>query len=313
MATPTASPSPRADVTVIMVSYNTRELTLRAIETLLGCAGDVAMRVIVWDNCSQDGSADAIARRFPEVELLRSEENVGFAQANNLVAERADTEWLLLLNPDTETQDRAVERLLAFARQHPQAGITGGRTVYPDGSLNPSSCLNKMTLWSLFCSATGLTYAFNNTTLFNPEGIGGWRRDSVRQVDIVVGCLLLVRRDLWHELGGFRTRYFMYGEDADLCLRAGALGYRPMITPEAQIMHLAGASSPKRQDKLVRLMRAKATLIRDHWPPLLNGPGLALLWLWIASRRSASRLLARPSAETWRAVWDQRKEWLAGY
>lgn len=312
-----ATPPLAADVTVIMVSYNTRELTLRAIETLLARAGDVAMRVIVWDNCSEDGSADAIAERFPEVELLRSDVNVGFAQANNLVAERAESEWLLLLNPDTETHEGAVETLLRFARQHPEAGIVGGRTVYPDGSLNPSSCLGRMTLWSLFCSASGLTYAFNSTTLFNPEGIGGWRRDTVRQVDIVVGCLMLVRRELWQQLGGFSTRYFMYGEDTDLCLRAAALGARPMITPEAQIMHLAGASSPKRQDKLVRLMRAKATLVRDHWHPALHLPGLALLWLWIATRQVYSVLRTGGTQDRqpgmWQAVWDQRKQWLAGY
>jgi GT2 family glycosyltransferase len=106
----------------------------------------------------------------------------------------------------------------------------------------------------------------------------------------------------------------MYGEDSDLCLRAAKLGYRPMITPDAQIIHLAGAASPTRQDKLVMLMRGKATLIRDHWCPLLVRPGLALLWLWAGTRRLFSALfLDRGRSAMWKAVWQKRKVWLAGY
>ncbi len=302
------------DITAIMVSYNTRELTLRAIESLLEHGSEAPIQVIVWDNASSDGSADAIARRFPDVELVRSDENCGFARANNRAAEHARGEYLLLLNPDTETLPNAVDALLDFARKHPEAGIVGGRTLFADGSLNPSSCLGRMTLWSLACSALGLTYAFNHTTLFNPEGIGGWQRDSVRHVDVVVGCFLLMPAALWRKLGGFRAHYFMYGEDSDLCLRAAKQGYRPMITPDAQIVHLAGAASPTRQGKLVMLMRGKATLIRDHWHPALVWPGLALLWLWGGTRRLFSALfLDRGRSAMWKAVWRQRREWLSGY
>lgn len=306
------------EVTVIMVSYNTRDLTLKALETLLDCAGDVSMRVVVWDNDSQDGSADAVAAAYPQLELVRSTENIGFAAANNRVADTATTEWLLLLNPDTETHDRAVENLLAFGKKHPEAGIVGGRTVYPDGSLNIGSCWNKMTIWSLFCSAIGLSRLFSNSAFFNHEGIGGWRRDSVRHVDIVVGCFLLIRTELWRQLGGFNTRYFMYGEEADMCLRAAKLGYRPMITPDAQIMHLLGASMPKREDKVVKVVRSKATLIRDHWPKWSAPIGIAMLWLWGANRVVSARVASLVSGnktlgDRWNTIWRQRKIWLAGY
>lgn len=310
--------SAHPEVTVIIVSYNTRELTIRAMETLFENAGDVAMRVVVWDNASHDGSADAIAARFPDVALIRSEENVGFAKANNVIAASADTEWLLLLNPDTETHERAVENILAFGKAHPKAGIVGGRTVFPDGSLNIASCWNTMTVWSLLCSATGLARVFVNSPIFNPEGIGGWKRDSVRHVDVVVGCFLLIRTELWQRLGGFNARYFMYGEEHDLCLRAAALGYSPMITPDAQIMHLVGASSAKRDDKILRLMRSKATLIRDHWSAPRAKVGIALLWLWIANRRAGSAIKSRITGKNdqqarWKRIWKERGEWLKGY
>lgn len=302
------------DVTVIMVSYNTRDLTVTALETLFANAGDVAMRVVVWDNDSHDGSADAIAARFPDLELIRSAENVGFSRANNAIAETATTDWLLLLNPDTETYPRAVENILAFGKAHPEAGIVGGRTVFPDGSLNIASCWNTMSLWSLFCSATGLARVFVNSPFFNREGIGGWKRDTVRQVDVVVGCFMLVPTALWRKLGGFSPRYFMYGEEHDLCLRAAQLGYRPTITPDAQIMHLVGAASAKREDKILRLMRSKATLIRDHWQGFRVPAGIAMLWLWIAVRRAGSLVKGKAEDKArWAAIWGKRAEWLKGY
>ena len=230
-------------LTVIIISYNTRDLTLAALRTLYATTQATAFRTVVLDNASTDGSADAVATTFPQVELLRSDENLGFARANNMVAAAARTEWLLLLNPDTECHAGAVDNLMAFARANPQGGIYGGRTVFPDGSLNIASCWNRITPWSVFCLATGLTAAFPRSTIFDPEAMGGWQRDTVREVDIVVGCFLLIRRDLWTRLGGFDLRYFMYGEEADLCLRARRLGFRPMITPDAEIMHLVGAAS----------------------------------------------------------------------
>ena len=254
------------DLTVIIVSYNTRELTLAALRTLYATTEAIAFHSVVLDNASSDGSADAVAEAFPQVELIRSAENLGFARANNVVAAQTRTDWLLLLNPDTECHAGAVDNLMAFARANPQAGIYGGRTVFPDGRLNIASCWNRITPWSVFCLATGLTAAFPRSTLFDTEAMGSWQRDTVREVDIVVGCFLLIRRDLWERLGGFDLRYFMYGEEADLCLRARRLGFRPMITPDAQIMHLVGAASASKVGTRILVTKARVTLIRDHWP-----------------------------------------------
>ncbi len=306
--------SEHAEVTVIMVSWNTRALTLKAIETLIENAGDVAMHLVVWDNASSDGSAEAIAERFPTVELIAHDENIGFGEANNRVAARATTDWLLLLNPDTETHPGAVENLLTFAKKHPEAGIVGGRTVFPDGSLNPASCWRRASPWSLFCSAFGLSRAFPGSTIFNPEAMGGWRRDSVRHVDIVVGCFFMLRRALWEELGGFDPKYFMYGEEADMCLRAAKLGYRPMITPDAQIMHLVGASTKLRSEKQIRLMRARVSLMEDHWHPFWLPLGRALMWVWIANRRLAASVRGDEIQDAeWRKIWNARGNWLRGY
>jgi len=314
-------PLPAAPVlTVIVVSYNTRDLTLAALRTLHATTRVTAFRTVVIDNASTDGSADAIALAFPQVELIRSTENLGFARANNVVAAAAQTEWLLLLNPDTEVHAGAVDALMAFARANPQAGIWGGRTVFPDGSLNIASCWNRITLWSAFCLAVGLRAAFPRSDLFDTEAIGRWKRDTVRHVDIVTGCFLLIRRELWEQLGGFDLRYFMYGEEADLCLRAARLGYRPMITPDAQIMHIVGAASPTRASKRLMVAKARITLIRDHWPAWQVRIGVALMWLWCALRVLAATAISpfggsrgRQRADYWAEIWRNRHDWLRGY
>ena len=307
-------------LTVIIVSYNTRELTLAALRTLHATTRHTAIHVVVLDNASTDGSADAVAAAFPHVELVRSTENLGFARANNVVAATATTEFILLLNPDTECHEGAVDTLMAFAQAHPQAGIWGGRTVFPDGSLNIGSCWQRITPWSLFCLAVGLTAAFPRSDLFNTEAMGSWKRDTVREVDIVSGCFFLIRRDLWDRLGGFDLRYFMYGEEADLCLRARRLGCRPMITPKAEIMHLVGAASSSLAGKRMMVTKARVTLIRDHWPAWQVPLGVGLMWLWGALRFAVTQALALASGERgraraayWSEVWSKRRDWLQGY
>ena len=306
------------DVSIVVVSYNTRELTLACLDSVR--AGTRSRyELLIVDNASEDGSADAIAAHPIGTAVVRSAVNLGFARANNLAARSARAEFVLLLNPDTVVHDGAIDRLVAFARQQPAAGIWGGRTLFADGSLNMSSCWGRMTPWNLFCRASGLTGLFPRTTLFNGEAYGGWRRDSVGEVDIVSGCFLLIRRSLWEALGGFDPAFFMYGEEADLCLRAAQLGYRPMITPAATIVHLGGASERTRTGKMVKLLAAKVTLLRRHWPKSSQPLGVVLMLAWPLSRwlALAAASVVRPryaeAAATWRAIWRARDEWLGGY
>lgn len=306
-------------LTVQIVSYNTRDLTLRCLETLYAATAE-RMRVVVLDNASDDGSAEAVAAAFPQVELIRSPENLGFARANNVIAETVTSEWLLLLNSDTEVLPGAIDALLAFARAHPEHGIYGGRTLFADGSLNPGSCFDRLSPWSAFCDATGLAAAFRGSRLFDAENIGGWARDSVREVDIVCGCFFLVPTALWTALGGFDPRFFMYGEEVDLCHRARAAGWRPVVTPEATIVHLGGASRATPASKRIQVARARASIVALHWPPAWRPWGRAMLWLWAANRYAAAAALARLGPRQgagrralWAEVWRRRRDWLAGW
>ena len=162
---------------------------------------------------------------------------------------------------------------------------------------------------------------FPGFELFNGEAIGGFARDDERRVDIVSGCFFLIETALWRGLHGFDPLFFMYGEEADLCLRAHAFSARPMITPDATIVHYGGASERVRSDKMVRLLAAKASLIDRHWRPAFAGTGRALLAAWPLTRMIATSAIAvltfgammGETATTWRQVWARRSEWRCGY
>ena len=161
-----------------------------------------------------------------------------------------------------------------------------------------------------------LNSAFKDTRIFDPESLGGWPRDTVREVGIVTGCLLLAPRDVWERLGGFDGRFFMYGEDADLAIRAWRAGYRPAITPDTVITHEVGVSSASRPDKVILLLRGKVTLLRKHWSWPRRELGIRLLLMGVAMRAFApGRLTNRgdgpPTA--WREIWRARRLWLRGH
>lgn len=300
------------DVSVLVISYRTRELTLGCLESLLATTTDLDLEVVLVDNGSGDGTVEAVRATFPSVDVVALADNVGFAAAVNLAASRATGDHLLLLNPDTVVHPDAVGALLEVARADRGAGIVGGRTVRADGSVDPSSCWGAPSLWSLVCFATGATAALRHHRLFDPESLGRWERDTPRRVDVVTGCLLLVEHDLWRRLGGLDSRFFMYGEDVDLCLRARQLGFQPTITPAATITHLVGASSSTSAHKRQLVLTGKATLVRKHWGPVAGRLGVGLLVAGVGLRAALGRVARRP-ADQWRHTWRHRRSWTPGY
>lgn len=307
-------------VSILMVSYNTRELTLAAIDSVVR-ETRIPHEIIVVDNASADGSAAAIAAHPAVSRFIALEQNIGFARANNLAAQHAAADTLLLLNPDTEILDHAIDALYEFSRANPDARIWGGRTLFADHRLNPASCWHRITVWNTFCRTSGLAALFPRSGLFNAEAFGGWPRDTVRQVDIVSGCFLMLPAALWRTLGGFDPTFYMYGEEADLCLRARRHGARPMVTPDATIVHLGGASETARAGKMIKLLAAKITLIDRHLPAWHRPAARILMRAWPLSRLIAYTLARglgrsdryRAQSAEWREIWNRRSEWLHGY
>jgi len=306
------------DLSVLIVSFNTREKTLACLRSLAREADGLAHEVWVLDNASADGSAAAIRAEFPDVRLLEEHENLGFGRGVNRLASRAAGERYLLLNPDAELKPGTLQELLAFARREPTPGIHGGRTVHADGSPDPDFAWGRASAWSTACIALGLAGLFPRSALFNPEGVGWRLRNGEHEVDIVSGCCFLVHRALWAALGGFDPAFFVYGEEADFCLRARARGVRPRVTTRATVLHHGGASESSLAGKQTKLLAAKRRLMGLHWSHPAAALGAALLRLHVVLRAGTFTALSWADdarfgarAREWNAVWRRRAEWLA--
>lgn len=316
---PAAAKAAEPVVSVIVVSYNTEAMTLACLASVIA-ETRLPYELIVLDNASPDGSAAAIARAFPDLRLIASPTNHGFAVGNNVAAREAGGKYILLLNPDTLVLDQAIDKLVAFAERTPEALIWGGRTLNGDRTLNPSSVFGRLTLWSLFCRTSGLALVLRQSPRFNPEEIGAWQRDDERAVDVVQGSFFLIRRDVWEKHQGFDPTFVMYGEEQDLCLRATAAGARPRMTPEAEIVHFHGASS-RRAAREIMTLKATVTIVKRHLPAWQRPLALLLLQGWPWSRMASGGLLARltgrqglaEAGAMWREVWRARADWRDGY
>lgn len=176
------------EVSIILVSYNTSSYIRRALESLFRETQLTSIEVIVVDNASSDDSVSMIRQFFPQVTLIESGANLGFAGGVQVGAKQATGRYLLLLNPDTVIINAAVDRLLHFARLHPNNGIWSGVTLNNNMSLNTQHAWSKPTLHDLFYSAVGLSKLFSKTCWFNNANYGCWDRETVKAVDIVSGC-----------------------------------------------------------------------------------------------------------------------------
>lgn len=307
----------KADVAIVIVSYNSEDHIGACLDSVFAQRKSVTQQVIVVDNDSRDGTVELIRGKYPEVELVLPGANLGFAAGVNLGVKHADAEFVLLLNPDTEILDHAVDVVVEFARKNPGHGLYGGRTLRPDGSLEPSSCWGLPSLWSMTLFAFGLTTLAPRNRWLDPESLGSWQRDTVREVGVITGCFLLSPLKVWNQLGGLDERYFMYGEDADLAMRARTAGYRPVICPDAKLIHEVGACSDTPVHKTMLLYRGKASLVRTHWKGLAQTLGLFFLATGTGLRAAISRLRSEPghndSAGRWQTLWQQREQWIGGY
>lgn len=302
----------RPVVSVIVVSYNTRERTLACVASVLADEGAPPTEVVVVDNASTDGSVDALRAAFPQVSVIDSGGNLGFARGVNLGARHARGDHLLLLNPDAELVPGSIAALVAAAERRPACGLYGGRVWWPDGRVNRYSARRLPTMWGLLCHGTGLTAAFPGSPTFAPLLMPRWDRTTEREVEMLTGALLLLPRSVFDRLGGFSEHYFLYGEDADLCRRALDLGYRPLFVPSAQAVHAAGSASPDTARKIVLMRTGEVTYLRDHWHGWRLRFGLAMYALAVASRSLASRVVHNRGVD-WHEVWRARHQWLAGY
>lgn len=304
--------TPPASLSIIIVSFNTRDQTLECLATLWPNDLTGTLEVVVVDNGSNDGSLHAIRQEFPQVVAVDAGGNVGFARGVNLGVAASSGEQILLLNPDTKVLPGSLEAMVSFAAEHPEYGMYGGKTLRPTGEVDPSSCWGEPTLWSTTSYALGLSTAFKRSPVFDPESLGSWQRDTVREIPIVTGCLLLMGRADFDRIGGMDERFFLYGEDAEFSVRARRNGLRPVLVPDAVIIHEVGGSTSNSGRKMAMVMAGKATLFRLAWSPLRARLGILLLQAGALLRHTLGSLAGTKNG-TWTEVWRSRRKWRDGY
>jgi hypothetical protein len=265
--------SSQIETSVIIVSWNVRQLLkacLVSIEVHWKEKGQ-PIEVIVVDGGSEDGSAEMVRQEFPEVTLIAMAENVGFPKGNNIGLERAQGDYLLLLNPDTEVLDDAVNTMASFLKENPEVGIVGPRLLNPDGTQQPSR----------------RRFPTMATALFESTWLEAWAPSKVlshyymtdlpdteqTDVDWLVGACLMVRRDAVRDVGPMDEDYFMYSEELDWCRRIKDAGWRIVFLPTAEVKHHVGKSSEQAiVQRHINFQQAKLRYFRKF-----HGPGVAML------------------------------------
>ena len=256
------------DVSVIIVNWNTHDILRECLLSIYEQTKTVDFEVVVVDNGSTDGSAEMVKEEFRDVILIANSSNKGFAAANNQGITVAKGRYVLLLNSDTVILDNAVARTVAFADAHPEAAAVGCRVLNPDRTLQPT-CFMFPSILNLFLSSLYLYKLFPRSRFFGRERMRWWKRDDIREVDVVTGCFMLVRREAIERVGMMDERFFVYGEETDLCYRFKQAGWKIIFTPDAEIVHLGGASSSQIKPQMYLQLRGSILLFfRKHrgWP-----------------------------------------------
>ena len=293
-------------LSVVLVSFNTRDLTLRCLRHLYSLGLHPQMEVWVVDNGSSDNSASAVREAFPEVSLLSNDRNLGFARAANMALQRCAGRYALLLNTDCFPEPGAVEELLRAMEDRPRVGIAAGSLLHGDGRLQ-NSFGSAPSLWTELLPK-GIV------EVLCPSRFPSKRRPPMgpKEVESVVGAFLMAKRRAWEHVGLLDEGYFLFLEETDWCVRMRKAGWSVLHVPQARAVHLQGQSAAgQKAPARIEFYRSRYrffSLHRGAWATRLLKAGLILkiLWNW-----TWSGLLSRipwPAARAWRdRHWVDRK------
>jgi|MudIll2142460700_1097286.scaffolds.fasta_scaffold106072_2 hypothetical protein len=275
------------DLSLIVVSWNTRELTRQCLKSIFSLPASLDREVFVVDNASTDGSSQMVRENFPEVNLLDNAQNAGFAAANNQAIGLSTGRYVLLLNSDTVVKPGALDRLVEFMDAHSQAGAAGARLLNPDGSLQYS------------CSPAP-TLEHEVRRMFHLPGVRpdgyyemkNWDSQTPIRVDVLLGACLLLRRHALEQVGLMDEGYFMYSEEVDLCHRIQVAGWQLYWVPQATVVHYGGQSTQQASEEMfLHLYESKLRYFRKH-----HGRTTVVIYKMILTGASLIRLLLFPLA-----------------
>jgi GT2 family glycosyltransferase len=271
----------------VIVSYRSRELLRRCLDSLRAHPPRAAMNVVVVDNASGDGTVEMVRSEHPEVELIASPENLGFAAATNLGAARGSAPYLLALNPDTKVTDGALDTVIATLEAHPRAAVVGPRLLTEDGSLDHAAKRSFPTP----LSALGHFSGFGRRPGAHGR-LAAYRAPEVKSgpVDAVNGAFMLMRRSAFEAAGGFDEGYWMYMEDLDLSYRLAQAGWESRYEPAATVHHVKGGTTGGSRSLRLNwaFHRGMGRFYRAHYAPDRPAPLNLLVYAGIGVKFASS-------------------------
>lgn len=266
------------DLGIVIVNYRTCDLLRECLQSIYESRGDFSFQVCVVDNCSQDGSCAMVGEEFPQVQLIASQVNGGYAYANNLglrafgfgqVSDEKPSEstprYALLLNTDTLLPPSALREMLDFMEAHPEAGVAGPRLVLADGSLDLACRRSFPSPEVSLYRMVGLSKLFPRSRRFGRYNLTYLDPDEVAEVDSVMGAFMLVRAEALKQVGLLDGSFFMYGEDLDWAYRIKRAGWKVYYNPQVTVLHYKRASSRHSRRAVYEFYRAMHIFYRKHY------------------------------------------------
>lgn len=253
------------DLSIIIVNWNTKKYLLQCLGSIFKIGQKYSGEVIVVDNASQDGSEAEAKKKFPTIQLIENEENLGFAKATNQGLRKAEGRYLLLLNPDTQVKEGALERLIVFMDVCPEAGVAGAQLLNADGS-KQNSIANFPSLGTELLNKSLLRRLF-------PSRFPGKGENYLEPIEVesVIGACMMVRREAMEQVGVLDENYFLFLEETDWCFQMKRAGWKVFHVPHAEIYHFQGKSAETKKEK------ARLEYYRSRYHFFKKNRGL---WQW---------------------------------
>ncbi len=266
------------DVSVITVSYNSKDLLAQCLHSLFEQTPNLKLEVIVVDNASIDDSCRIVEEEFPTVRLIANKENLGIAKANNQAIEASSGRYILLLNPDTVVLDGAIERMVTFLDGQPRVGACGCKLMYPDGTFQRNTG-RYPTLLTGLCQHSGLYERIPFLGRWLVPDLIDPQPDLTRPVDWCSAACLLVSRACVEDVGLMDERYFLYSDDVDWCKRMWQSNWPVFHLAEATVIHYEGASQSHNPRRYLRLLHGQLQYLRKWRGPVYARVYHMVVWV----------------------------------
>ena len=254
------------DISIVIVNYRVKEYVVNLIESVEKAKRKLNLQIIVIDNNSNDGSLSYLKQRFPLLTYIQNEKNLGFGKANNQGFNLARGEFTLIINPDTIVSEDTLQIMVNHMHRHPNCGACGCKILNPDGSFAPESKRSVPTITTAITKVFGLNTLFPKSKVFGSYHLGWIDENEESEIEVLSGCFMFWRTHVLQQLDGFDERFFMYGEDIDLCFRIQKTQFRINYVPTTSIIHYKGESTRKGDLRYVRIFnKALYQFLEKHY------------------------------------------------